>query len=93
MFEAPDEDPARNVYACVAGTLHVRNHLAVRDTLRRHPGLRDRYGQVKLTLAREPGMTIERYLAEKSAVLQEILALSDLTAQEKQLILELNTSF
>jgi len=48
---------------------------------------------VKLTLAREPGMTIERYLAEKSAVLQEILALSDLTAQEKQLILELNTSF
>lgn len=48
---------------------------------------------MKFALAREPDMTIERYLAGKSAVLQEILALSDLTVQEKQLILELNTSF
>ena len=92
-FKAPDEEPARNIYLCVAGTLHVRNHLAVRDTLCRHPDLRDRYGEVKLALAREPDMTIERYLTGKSAILQDILALSDLTAQEKQLILELNTSF
>ena len=91
-FEAPDEDPARNVYLCVADTLHVRNHLAVRDTLRRHLDLRNRYGQVKLALARELGMRIDRYLAGKSAILQDILALSDLTAQEKQTILDVNTS-
>ena len=30
-FTAPDESPARNVYVCVTGTLHLRNHLAVPD--------------------------------------------------------------
>ena len=91
-FTAPDEDPARNVYVCVVGTLHLRNHLAVRDILRRDGDLRERYGAVKLALAREPDMTIDRYLAGKSAMLQEILTLSDLTMQEKQAILDLNTS-
>jgi hypothetical protein len=36
-------------------------------------------------------MDIDRYLAGKSAVLQDILALSDLTADEKARILRLNT--
>lgn len=89
-FTAPDEDPARNVYLCVAGTLHVRNHLAVRETLRRRADLRERYGAVKLQLAQQPGMDIGRYLAGKSAVLQDILALSDLTVQERQAILAVN---
>ncbi len=90
VFAAPDEQPARNVYLCVAGTLHVRNHLAVRNALRARPDLRERYGAVKLQLASRPDMTIRRYLAGKSAVLQDILAVSDLTAEEKQMIFELN---
>ncbi len=90
-FTAPDERPSRNVYLCVADTLHVRNHLAVRDALRARPDLRDRYGAVKLQLASERDMDIHRYLAGKSAVLQDILALSNLTAEEKQVIFELNT--
>ncbi|MBG6218122.1 GrpB-like predicted nucleotidyltransferase (UPF0157 family) [Arthrobacter sp. CAN_A6] len=91
VFTAPDETPPRNVYLCVAGTLHVRNHLAVRGALRAHPDLRNRYGAVKLQLASEPDMDIRRYLAGKSSVLQDVLALSNLTAEEKQAILELNT--
>lgn len=90
-FTAPDETPARNVYLCVAGTLHLRNHLAVRAALLEHPALRDRYGAVKQQLASEPGMDIHRYIAGKSAVLQHILALSDLTPEEKEQIHELNT--
>jgi GrpB-like predicted nucleotidyltransferase (UPF0157 family) len=90
-FKAPDEKPPCNVYLCVADTLHVRNHLAVRDTLRARPDLRDRYGAVKVQLAAEPGMNITRYLAGKSPILQEILALSDFSAEEKQTIFELNT--
>ena len=91
VFEAPDESPSRNVYLCVANTLHVRNHLAVRDVLRERPDLRDRYGAVKLQLATQPGMGITKYLAGKSTILQEILALSNLTAEEKQTIFMLNT--
>lgn len=90
-FAAPDETPARNIYLCVAGTLHVRNHLAVRAALLAHPALRDRYGAVKLQLASEPDMDIRRYVAGKSEVLQDLLAVSDLTAKEKRDIYELNT--
>lgn len=35
-------------------------------------------------------MDIDRYVAGESAVLQEVLAVSDLTAEEKQRIRELN---
>ncbi len=89
-FTAPDERPSRNVYLCVADTLHLRNHLAVRDVLWARSDLRDRYGAVKQHLAREPGMTIGRYIAGKSAMLQDILAASTLTEEERRLILELN---
>ncbi|WP_312179587.1 GrpB family protein, partial [Arthrobacter sp.] len=64
--------------------------LAVRDALRAHPDLRDRYGAVKQQLASRPNMTIDLYVAGKSAILQEVLALSDLTANERQRIFELN---
>jgi len=87
---APDDDPRRNVYICVEGTLHLRNHLAVRAILRARPDLRDRYGTIKTALAQDPAMDIERYLALKSPVLQEVLALSDLTDAEKRAILALN---
>ena len=88
---APDDDPRRNVYVCVDGTLHLRNHLAVRSILRTRSDLRDLYGAVKTELAQDPAMDIETYLARKSPVLQKVLALSDLTDAEKRAILELNT--
>ncbi|MFD4958097.1 GrpB family protein [Microbacterium sp. NPDC058389] len=88
---AEPDAPRRNVYVCVAGTLHVRNHLAVRDVLRRRPDLRDRYGAVKTALAQQPDLDIDAYLAGKSPVLQIVLAESDLTAEEKDTIFRLNT--
>lgn len=90
-FVAPDENPRRHVYVCVEGTLHLRNHLAVRRVLRENDELRDRYAAIKQRLASDPAMGIDEYLAGKSAVLQDILALSDLTSDEKEQILRLNT--
>ena len=89
-LDAPDSHPRRNVYVCVQGTLHLRNHLAVREVLRRRSDLRDRYGAVKTELSRDPDMDIATYLAGKSGVLQDVLALSDLSEDEKALILQLN---
>lgn len=90
-FRAPDEDPRRNVYVCEAGTLNVRNHLAVREVLRRREDLRDEYAAVKRTLAADPDMDIGRYIAGKSDVLQRVLAESSLvTDQERQDIHLLN---
>jgi GrpB-like predicted nucleotidyltransferase (UPF0157 family) len=89
-FYAPDEDPCRHVYVCRRGTLNVRNHLAVRAVLRSRPDLRDEYGAVKTALASDPDMDVDTYTARKSAVLQKVLAVSDLTPEERLQILRLN---
>lgn len=86
----PSAEIRRNVYVCVEGTLHLRNHLAVRDTLRRDEALRDAYAGVKLDLSTDPDMDIERYLAGKTPVLQRVLDKSDLTDAEKEAIRDLN---
>lgn len=83
-LKAPDENPRRNVYVCARGALSLRNHLAVRDVLRRRGDLREEYAAVKLQLAEDPGMDIDTYLRRKSAVLQRVLAASDLTESERR---------
>lgn len=89
-FLAPDE-PRRNVYVCTAGTANVRNHLAVRDVLRRRTDLREAYASVKRALAADPGMDLDTYIAGKSAVLQEVLEASgELSDEELAEIRRLN---
>lgn len=89
-FTAPDDTPRRRVYVCPSGNIHLRNHLAVRDVLRRRDDLRDEYAAVKLALAADPDMDIDTYLAGKSTVLQEILSQSGLTEAEREEIWRLN---
>jgi len=90
-FRAPDASPTRHVYVCTEGTLHLRNHLAVRSVLRDRADLRDRYAAVKIELSADPGMDSATYIAGKSAILQEVLSLSDLTSLERAEILQLAT--
>ena len=78
------------MYVCTSGTLHVRNHLAVREVLRTRPDLRDAYASVKQTLAADPTTAIEQYLDGKTDILQQILAAAELTDHERQSILRLN---
>ncbi|WP_457208751.1 GrpB family protein [Nocardioides sp. P5_C9_2] len=75
-FRAPDRAPYRHVYVCAEGTTNLRNHLAVRDVLRRRDDLRDAYAAAKLALADDPAMDLDAYLAGKSAVVQEVLRAS-----------------
>lgn len=90
-FYPPDDDPRRNVYVCEAGSLNVRNHLAVRDVLRRRDDLRDRYAAVKSALAADPDMDINTYIEGKTDVLQLVLAESPLlTPAERRQIETLN---
>lgn len=90
-FYPPDDDPRRNVYVCEAGSLNVRNHLAVRDVLRERDDLRDRYAAVKGALAADPAMDIDTYIEGKTDVLQVVLAESRLvTPAERRHIARLN---
>ena len=74
-----------NTYLVVAGSLSLRNHLGVRDTLRVRPDLRDRYGALKQQLA-ETAADLEQYGRGKNALIQEILAVAGLTEAERRTI-------
>lgn len=89
-LRAPDDRPRRNVYVCKDGSLSVRNHLAVRDVLRRRPDLRGEYAALKLELASDPAMDIDTYIARKSAVIQKVLEESSLTPAERAEIARLH---
>lgn len=77
-FQAPSaEPPARNVYICAAGSTALKNHLAVREILKKDEGLREEYG-----LAKQEHADIFSYTRGKSVVLQDILAEAGLSKQE-----------
>lgn len=80
-FYAPERLAGTSTYVVVDGSLSLRNHLALRDLLRRDAELRDEYSAVK----RAAGATaadIYEYGAAKNAVVQRILAAAGLTADE-----------
>jgi [ribosomal protein S5]-alanine N-acetyltransferase len=81
----PSADPRTQ-----ADTLNVRNHLAVRDVLRRRDDFREAYAAVKRELAADPSMDIGTYIARKSDVRQRVLAESDLTDEQRLQIWRLN---
>ena len=65
--------------------LALRNHLAVRDTLRADADLRTEYGDVKKRVA-AMATDIYEYGAGKNATVQHILARSGLSDEERPLI-------
>lgn len=85
----------RHIYVCVEGCTALRNHLAVRDVLREDAGLREAYGEVKMRLAAEEGMDIDRYVEGKSGVLQQVLRRAPegtFSEQELKEILDINVA-
>ena len=81
-FKEPSRLARTNTYVVVAGSLSLRNHLAVRDALRADSDLRERYAAVK----RRVGATaanIDDYGRGKNAMVQQILAAAGLTEAER----------
>lgn len=89
-FKAPQGGPPRNVYVAVDGCLALRNHLAVRDFLRRDARLRDEYGRLKLELAGRDYDDLDRYVRDKSPILGRILAAAGLAPDELEAIDAMN---
>jgi GrpB-like predicted nucleotidyltransferase (UPF0157 family) len=81
-FRAPNDGIARNVHVTADGCLSLRNHLGLRDVLRGNPELRDKYGNLKLSLAHKDYNSIDEYVADKSPVVHEILRVAGISAAE-----------
>ena len=81
-FREPERLAGTNTYVVVDGCLSLRNHLAVRDTLRSDPVLRDQYAAVKRR-AGALAADIDEYGRAKNAIVQEILAAAGVTEVER----------
>lgn len=81
-FDEPARLAGTNTYVIVAGSLSLRNHLAVRDALRADPQLRDEYGEVKKRVGADAA-DIYAYGAGKNAMVQRILAAAGLGEDER----------
>jgi GrpB-like predicted nucleotidyltransferase (UPF0157 family) len=84
-FKEPERLAPANTYVVVQGSLSLRNHLAVRDTLRADPGLREQYAAVKRRAGAEAA-DIDEYGRGKNAMVQQILAAAGLTDAERACI-------
>jgi GrpB-like predicted nucleotidyltransferase (UPF0157 family) len=81
-FDEPERLAGTNTYLIVAGSLSLRNHLAVRDALRADGQLRDEYGEVKKRVGAEAA-DIYAYGAGKNAMVQRILEAAGLSAGDR----------
>lgn len=81
-FKEPARLSGTNTYVIVGGCLSLRNHLAVRDTLRADAALRDEYAAVKRK-ASARAANIDEYGQAKTTMVQKILAAAGLTAEQR----------
>jgi GrpB-like predicted nucleotidyltransferase (UPF0157 family) len=81
-FYEPERFAGTNTYVIVAGSLSLRNHLAVRDVLRKDPALRDEYSAVKRRVGARAA-DIYEYGAGKDAMVQRILEAAGLSAADR----------
>ncbi len=84
-FKEPPRLANSNVYVIVEGSLSLRNHLAVRDVLRRDSGLRAEYAEVKKRVA-STAADIDEYGAGKNDFIQAILAAAGMSEEERRTI-------
>ncbi len=81
-FKEPDRFPGTNTYVVIEGSLSLRNHLVVRDTLRADADLRNEYAEVKRQVGASAA-NIDDYGRGKNAMVQKILAVGGLSYTER----------
>lgn len=81
-FKEPARLAGTNTYVVAAGSLALRNHLAVRGILRSDRALRAEYGAVKKRVAADAA-NIDDYGRGKNSTVQKILAAAGLSDEER----------
>lgn len=78
-----------NTYVVSVDSLALKNHLVVRDVLRRNSEIRNEYCAIKQMLAME-SVDMKAYTSGKSEILQRVLNLGGLNSLELEEIARLN---
>lgn len=85
-------DFPHNLYVCFPGATPLRNHLNLRDYLRRNPDAAMRYGALKHSLSAVFPDNADAYCASKTELITEFLAKTGLGEKEIASIRETNLS-
>lgn len=80
-FKAPGGSIRQNTYVTIDGCLSLRNHLGLREVLRRDAELRDEYSAIKRRLAAETE-DIDVYIDGKTDIVRRILERAGLAIAE-----------
>ena len=75
-----------NLYVCPEGSIALRNHLCLRDSLRRDPSLRDEYAALKWRLSEEFPNSIDNYVDGKTDFILRVLEKSGFRPSEIEAI-------
>ncbi len=81
-FKAPADLPKHNLYVCPQDSLGLRNHLALRDYLRKNPEAVQAYGTLKKQLAKAHPQDIGAYVEGKTDLIVGILREIGLASRE-----------
>lgn len=84
--------PKHHLYACIAGSQGLRNHIAFRDYLRAHPKKAIEYGLLKKELAKKFPHDIDAYVEGKSSFILSILNAQGFSEEDLDEIKDANTS-
>lgn len=91
-FRLPEPTRTHHLYVCPTDSIALRNHLALRDHLRRDPNARDAYSQLKLNLATRYPNDMDAYIAGKTDFILNILAQNGIAADSLDAIRRENTA-
>lgn len=83
--------PKHHLYACIAGSAALRNHLLLRAALRADPALTTAYGQLKRKLAKSAA-NMDEYVMGKTSFITQLLAAQGMSPAELSAIAEQNKS-
>jgi GrpB-like predicted nucleotidyltransferase (UPF0157 family) len=90
-FACPQGTAEHHLYACVAGSEGLRNHLALRDYLRSNPSAARAYGTLKKQLAARFADDIDGYIDGKTEFILAILAQADFSPDQITRIRAINS--
>jgi hypothetical protein len=79
------------LYVCIEGSLGLRNHLAVRDRLRKHPLSAARYGGLKAGLTARGFSDAAQYGRAKAPFILELLRVAGFFDNEPASIAAMNS--
>jgi GrpB-like predicted nucleotidyltransferase (UPF0157 family)/RimJ/RimL family protein N-acetyltransferase len=91
-FTRPPGLPAHNLYVCPKGSRALRNHIVVRDRLRRDPDAAAEYGKLKMRLAKRFPDDIDSYIAGKTDFILRLLRENGFEGEELAEVERMNTA-